>query len=271
MRPRARTHAGTRALRSADPTPDHAPVQAPDDAPTDAPADRVLVLFDIDGTLLTGDGAGFRAMQRAGESLFGAGFSSAGVAYAGRLDPLIVGELLCRNGIPDTPGAHSRFRRAYAEALSGALRERPVTRLPGALELARALSASPRAVTGLLTGNYRETGEMKLASAGLPMSLFDIHVWGDDAPGSPPHRDQLPPVARDRAREAGHRVNTPEHVVIIGDTPGDVRCAAAHGHRSLAVTTGRYGHDELSRSGASRVVSGLDDTAGLAEWICSER
>ena len=254
------TSAGTRALRSAESKEEPAGV-----AGTGA---GVLVLFDIDGTLLTGDGAGFRAMEEAGTALFGDGFSSDGVTYAGRLDPLIVSDLFELNGLGATPDRVDGFRRAYADALRRQLAVTPVRRLPGALELVEALAATDAAV-GVLTGNYEETGVMKLGSAGFDLTVFDVMVWGDDSPHDPPHRDHLPEVALRRFGGASRGGMRELPVVIIGDTPGDAGCAQAGGHACLGVTTGRFDEAALREAGASRVVPGLAETAELAAWVLS--
>ena len=60
-------------------------------------------------------------------------------------------------------------------------------------------------------------------------------------------------------------------VLIIGDTPHDVDCAAANGCRSLGVATGWFTVDDLESAGADRVVDDLSDTAGLLEWIVHDR
>jgi phosphoglycolate phosphatase-like HAD superfamily hydrolase len=226
----------------------------------------VLVLFDIDGTLLTGDGVGLRALRTAGCAMFGPEFRSDGVSYAGRLDPLITEDLLAANRVEATAAQREELRRRYAEALAAELEAAPVRRLTGALELVDAL-AEAGVTLGVLTGNYPETGAMKLASAEIPIETFEIRVWGDDSPEDPPHRDHLPKVAAERWLSAGRSALRAESVVIVGDTPGDVRCALTNGHACLAVATGRYDADALKREGATRTAADLRDTAAEAAWI----
>ena len=227
----------------------------------------MLVLFDIDGTLLIGDGIGLRAMQEAGRDLFGPPFTAEGVAYAGRLDPLIVADLFEANGVEPTIDRQIAFRLAYSEAMQRSLEAAPVRRLRGALELAAALEAEPEVTVGVLTGNYPETGMMKLRSADIPIELFRICVWGDDSPSDPPHRDHLPPVALRQYAELLGPPPAAERVLIIGDTPGDIGCAQAGGHQSLAVATGRHSAATLTAHGATRVVEDLADVEGLHGWV----
>jgi len=227
----------------------------------------VLVLLDIDGTLLAGDGVGMRALAAGGVDAFGRELIGDGVSYAGRLDPLIVMDLLTANGIEDTSENRDALRSAYVHRLAWELRDRPVRALRGAVEFVRALGALDGVTVGLLTGNFPETGELKLRSAGFDMDAFEVRVWGDDSPNDPPHRDHLPAVAVSRYLELRGEEIVAERVVVIGDTPGDVGCARAGGHRSLAVTTGRFDAAALGDAGADRVINGLEDAVELGTWI----
>jgi HAD superfamily hydrolase (TIGR01509 family) len=46
--------------------------------------------------------------------------------------------------------------------------------------------------------------------------------------------------------------------VLVGDTPWDVKAAAAAGVRTLAVRTGGFGHDELVQAGAANVFESVE-------------
>jgi phosphoglycolate phosphatase-like HAD superfamily hydrolase len=227
----------------------------------------VLVLFDIDGTLLTGDGVGMRAMREAGREIFGDAFTADGVEYAGRLDPLILSDLLEANGLEATIDQRIDFRLRYAQALERELDQRPVRRLQGARELVDALVEEQSVTLGVLTGNFPETGTMKLRSAGYELDAFEVCVWGDDSPHDPPHRDHLPKVAARRYAELRGGEIASERVVIIGDTPGDVGCATANGHHCLAVATGRYGLEDLEGHRPTRAIDGLSDHVHVRSWI----
>lgn len=150
----------------------------------------MLILFDIDATLLKTSRAGLLAMGDAGRELFGDGFVEEGVDFAGRLDPLILTELAALNGrLADGPTLLA-FRQAYGRALQRRLAVPGIAAaLPGVPELLDALA--PRAdageiTIGLLTGNFPETGELKIRAAGLRFEQFTVHAWGDDSPHTPP-------------------------------------------------------------------------------------
>lgn len=225
----------------------------------------MLILFDIDGTLYQGNGSGRAAFLRAGRKLFGESFSDERVSYAGRLDPVIFGDLLVQNGYPNTPETIDRARKL----IYGYLRENldsgefKQVAIPGSLELVRRLRQYDHITLGLLTGNWPETGRLKIASVGFDPDWFPISVWGDDGVD----RVDLPPVGRTRYADQLARDIEFGRILIVGDTIHDVRCAKAHGSPALAIASGRYTRDELVASGADLVVDTFDDTDFLVEWI----
>ena len=227
----------------------------------------MLILFDIDATLITTKGAGVRAMVDAGRCLYSPDFSSDGIDFAGRLDPLILTDLLAANGVEPTPEALAEMREVYRLTLADRLATIDASRpLPGVLALiARLAAISDRVTTGLLTGNFAETGSMKLQAAGIDPEGFTIQVWGDDSPHTPPARDHLPGVALQRASQAWGRTARGEEALVIGDTPHDIACARAHGCRVLAVATGKFGKDQLAH--ADLTLDDLADTEGVLRWI----
>lgn len=225
---------------------------------------RMLILFDIDGTLLLTERAGVHSMQDAGRELFGPSFSFDGIEFSGRLDTWIWSELARRNGIADAAGHHQRFRETYARHLHHRLATKPTARaLPGVIALVQELARRDDLTLGLLTGNYPETGRLKISHAGIDPEVFAVAAWADDGPT----RRDLPPVAMRRQGERTGRSIHPRDVVIIGDTPHDVDCARAHGCRSLAVGTGGCDLTMLRQCGADLTLPDLSDTARVVDWL----
>lgn len=224
----------------------------------------MLILFDIDGTLLLSQRAGLRAMQTAARELFGDHVSFDGVDFAGRLDPLIWNDVADNHGI-DAEAEHDRFRQGYARHLRILFdREASARLLPGVKELIEALRQREAVTLGLLTGNYPETGRMKIETAGLNPDIFPVAAWGCEALS----RTDLTPVAMQKYAELhGHAIEA-DQVIVIGDTIHDVRCATEHGCRSLAVGTGpAYSLEELKASGADLVLEDLSDTNRILGWM----
>ncbi len=224
----------------------------------------MLVLFDIDGTLLLSQHAGAQCMHDATRELYGDAFTFDGVEIAGRIDPQIWHDVALANGIDNPHEHHDRFREVYTRHLARRLAGANTVRvLPGVTALLEALGAVEGLTRGLLTGNYPETARLKIEAAGLDPEIFEVAAWGCDGRS----RRDLPGVAMDRhAAATGARI-APEEVVIIGDTPHDVDCARAHGCRSLAVATGPSSRDELVACEPDLLADDLSQTKEIISWI----
>lgn len=233
--------------------------------------DERLFLFDIDGTLIHSKGAGIVAMQRAAGRALNTDVDAASVDYAGRLDPLIMADMLSAAGHDPTPESLAAFRTAYAAELTALFDAgKAVARaLPGVHDVLETVFASPSAAVGLLTGNFEETGSLKLRAAGIDPARFHVRVWGDESPHAVPARDHLPEIGLARWSALTGRAMAGDRVIVIGDTPHDVACAKAHGCRSLAVATGRFSESELASAGADRTVADLTDVVSVTDWLLS--
>ncbi|MDA0802404.1 MAG: haloacid dehalogenase-like hydrolase [Planctomycetota bacterium] len=224
----------------------------------------MLVLFDIDGTLLRTDGVGVRA--------FVAGLAAArpqrkwsleGMTLAGQLDSRILKAACERAGEAHDDALVAAFRRHYSLALAAELATKPARAMPGMRELVRVLHERDDATIGLLTGNYSDTGRMKVASAGFDPDCFVANAFAED--GS--FRRDLTVAARRRDAQRRGSDLPPESVVIVGDTPDDVDCARHHGCRALAVATGFFGIDDLRAAGACHSVTDCSDTGAILAWM----
>lgn len=228
----------------------------------------MLILFDIDRTLIETDAVGIACLRDAGRSLFGPSFTVEGVAFGGRLDPLIIREMFANSNIEYTPDRAVAMRHAYHDRMKTAVRPGVSRALKGTAALVDALEALGESVTlGLLTGNFEETGRLKLAAAGFDTDRFPVRVWGDESPFDPPAREHLPPIGMQRYHTLRGRPVPAERVVVIGDTEHDVSCALLNGCRALGVATGHATADDLARAGAHRVVQDLSDTPDLLRWL----
>jgi len=226
--------------------------------------DARLILWDVDGTLLHSGGAGRAAMAAAGCALFGAHFSLDGVEMGGQLDSAIWAALCHTNGIAGPPDHEPRFRSTYAGLLEQRLGSGPPAQLlPGIAALVSALGSRPALTQGILSGNYPETGRLKVASAGLDPDAFRVCAWGPDAAT----REALVPVALERhAAHTGARID-PKHVTIVGDTLRDIACARANGCRVLSVATGMVAADELAADEPDLLLGDLTDFEGVLAWL----
>ncbi len=223
-----------------------------------------LLLFDVDGTVLLSNGAGGRAMTRAGERLFGSSFTFE-VDTSGMLDPHIYRDLVTANPHLDMDAMHDMFRDTYVETLEAELK-RPGSHayaLPGVEDLLATLETFENLTLGLLTGNYGAAAALKFRSAGLNADLFAITAFGDEAATRP----GLVKVALQKYRGLKEEKLEPRQVVVIGDTPKDIDCARANGCVAFGVATGRYSADELRAAGADMVVESLLEPSPLLELL----
>ena len=229
----------------------------------------MLLLFDIDGTLLITKRSGITAMEMAGRELFSPTFTVQGVDFAGRLDPLISLDLFARNGVEATSTHLAAFRDGYRRYLQQLLSDGTdrTQALPGVHGLIERLAKMDGVTLGLLTGNWPETGKFKLRSAGLDPEVFEISVWGDESPHAHPAREHLPVVALQRYRARHGRDIEPRRVAIIGDTPHDVHCARVNGCRVLGVGTGLFTAEQLVASGADHAMATLADEQAALAWL----
>lgn len=224
---------------------------------------RRLVLFDVDGTLVVG-GPAREAFREALISVFGTAGEIDSHEFSGKTDPQIARELLRDAGFDDgqiDTGLAPLWWR-YLQELEWRLTEDPVEVLPGVRELLDALEALETVALGLVTGNILEGARLKLGSAELD-GRFPVGAFGSDAEA----RDRLPGVAVQRAHQQWGVAFPPRSVVIVGDTPRDVACGRAGGHRTVAVATGRISRAVLEDTGPDRIFTDLARTDRVVEAL----
>jgi phosphoglycolate phosphatase len=216
----------------------------------------LLVLWDVDGTLLNAGGVGSDMYGAVFTQLFGRTLE-AHAPMAGRTDRAIILQTLEMAGVPDPRQFVDPFIAGLTAQAPAALEAVSVRgrALPGAAAALTAL-ASARVQQSVLTGNIRPMAEVKLAAVGLsdPLDLR-IGAYGDD------HeiRAELVHIARRRAAAAGGDF-AGSATVLIGDTPLDIEAALSAGARAVGVATGSYPAADLLAAGAHTVLPDLTDT-----------
>lgn len=217
-----------------------------------------LVLFDIDGTLLSARGAGARALRGALVDVFGQPGPIGAYSMGGRTDPQIVRELMTAVGItveeiePRLDDVWALYLRNLREEI-GRTRVQALPGVPALLD--RVEAGGEPTVLGLLTGNVLEGARMKVDAAGLAFDRFRVGAYGSD------HwqRPELPAVAAARARELMGVDYAGKEIVIIGDTPFDIACGEHLGVRTIAVATGTHPAEELATCRPDYLFDDLSD------------
>jgi phosphoglycolate phosphatase len=229
--------------------------------------DDVLVLWDIDGTLLNSGGVGRDLYNAVFFQLFGRSLP-VHAPMAGRTDRAIILETLTLAGVREPRRYVDPFIAglgAYAPSMRSAVASRGQA-LPGA---SAALTLVGRhAHQSVLTGNIRSLAEVKLAALGLREGLdLCIGAYGDD------HEDRAQLVEVARRRAAGvhgwsfSSAFAGTSTVVIGDTPLDVSAALSAGARAVGVATGSYSAADLMTAGAHAVLPSLTDTSLVVETL----
>jgi phosphoglycolate phosphatase len=217
----------------------------------------ILVLWDIDGTLVDTAGHGRHAFQEAFEAVMGR--SPEPVEFAGRTDHQIALAMLNkeREALPRLLEQLAAALEARKEMMS-----RDGHAYPGVPETLAALHGREDVVQSLLTGNIEANAVLKVGAFGLERWLdFEVGAYGSD-----PHeeRSELVAVARERVRA---KYGEPARAVLVGDTPHDVRAAHEAGARAVAVATGFSAVEALHASRPDVLLDDLRDTAAAVEAI----
>ncbi|MGH7731721.1 MAG: HAD family hydrolase [Candidatus Eiseniibacteriota bacterium] len=217
-----------------------------------SPRHRLVWLFDVDGTLLLTDGAAREAFAFAVRERLGVEDDLRDIAFAGRTDPVILGDILAKHGRALPDGEAPRFwatARGRMEALLTPGRGRL---LPGISELLAAVGEEPSWVSALLTGNTTGMARIKLEHFGIA-ERFAFGAFGEEADD----RNALAKVAVARARE---RYGVPPgRCIVVGDTEHDIACARAASARVMAVATGVRDREALAAHRPDLLVDDFSD------------
>lgn len=218
-----------------------------------------LVLFDIDGTLVDSGKQPRRAFAEAMLEVYGETGDIYHHDFSGKTDPRIMLDLLSEVGFTrdDVIRWLPSARDAYLDRLDEYLHRDHMRLLPGLPALLDVLAARKDVALGLLTGNFERGARIKLSRFGIE-GYFRFGSYGDEQFD----RNDLPPVALDRAHALLGRRFDPADALIVGDSLRDVECAQAHGLKVLAVSTGWTPPGKLAAANPDWLIDSLEDAAG---------
>jgi len=215
---------------------------------------RTVLLFDVDGTLITSGGAGRRAVESTIAQRFGDDHGCT-FSFGGMTDRGIFRTALTNLGQTVTEGLIDALLAQYVDALRRevATTDRSIYHMHvGVTEVLDAVSGRDGVAVGLGTGNVEVGARIKLEPVGLN-PYFDFGGYGSDAEP----RADLIAAGADRGAQRLGVTRERCRVVIIGDTLRDVEAAHAIGGECLAVATGAAPSETLRASRAELVVDDL--------------
>jgi phosphoglycolate phosphatase len=224
-----------------------------------------VLLFDVDGTLITTGGVGRRAIERAFQVRYGRADACGGFRFDGMTDRRIARQGLAAIGRPSDDAEIDRLLADYVAVLEEEVRNADIARyrlhagMQSALDAARQL---PHVAVGLGTVNIGHGARVKLDRVGV-YERFAFGGFGSD------HEDR-PTLIRIGAERGAKRLGRPLaecRVVVIGDTPKDVEAARSIGAESLGVGTGSFNADQLLAIGATFAFPDLAAPGALAALL----
>jgi phosphoglycolate phosphatase-like HAD superfamily hydrolase len=225
---------------------------------------RRLVLFDIDGTLVTDGGASREAFDAALRTTYGYDGDLRRYDFSGRTDPQITYMVLRDAGLSDEV-IESKLEELWDVYLSGLERNLSTGRaraLEGVMEVVARLHEHADVHLALLTGNLERGARLKLDAPGLN-AYFPFGAFGSDSSV----RTELPPFAVQRAEQHLGQRFSGRDVVIIGDSIYDVRCGVPHDATTIAVASGRTAGDVLRAENPTHYFDSLRDTDAVVQAI----
>ena len=222
-----------------------------------------LVLFDIDGTLLSAGRAARESILAALSQVYGWAGPADSHDFSGKTDPQIIRELI-RESVGDER-CEAQLLRAldvYLAELARRLTPEAVVPKPGVGQLLARLAAEPAVTLALLTGNLEKGARIKLEPPGFN-GFFPFGAFGSDSAD----RYELPALAVARARERTGREFRGKAVVVVGDSVHDVACGRAIGVHAVAVATGPTRADRLAAEKPDVLLESFADVDRAVEAI----
>jgi phosphoglycolate phosphatase len=214
----------------------------------------VVVLFDVDETLVHTGGSGARSWKAAFQKLYGVPADIGEHSSAGETDPQVARATF--TGVLGHDPSDDELDQIYVEYLLHLAEDILVSEhyrlLPG-VEACLAHLGRSGVLLGLVSGAMEGAARTKLIPANLNR-FFIFGAYGSDSAD----RAELTGLAIEKASRLHARL-TPSQVFVVGDTPKDIEAARAAGAVSVGVATGHYSVDELTAAGGDQVLASLEE------------
>jgi phosphoglycolate phosphatase len=215
----------------------------------------LVVLFDIDETLIHSGGAGTRSWSAAFQAIYGLPADIGQHSGAGETDPQVArATFKAVIGHEPSDDELSHIYARYLDHLADDILTSPEYKvLPGAVATLGALNQAG-VLLGLVSGAMEGAARTKL----VPPSLNRYFVFGGYGSDSP-DRIELTKAAIHKATLLHHGLSA-DQVFVVGDTPHDIDAAKGAGAVSVGVASGHFSVDELRAAGAHHVLASLEES-----------
>ncbi|ACF42832.1 HAD family hydrolase [Pelodictyon phaeoclathratiforme] len=225
---------------------------------------KKLVLFDIDGTLLSVNKINRSVLVDALTEVYGTAGSAGTHNFAGKMDSTIFYEVLRNAGLSegDIAAKFELAKKTYIEMFRAHAKPSDVLLMEGIRELLEELSGHSDVMLALLTGNFEASGRHKLLLPEIN-HYFPFGAFADDAPS----RNELPAIAVEKAYQLSGIKFFNHDIIIIGDTEHDIACARVLNAKSIAVATGTYSMEDLKQHHPHVLYENLGRTAVVLDEI----
>jgi phosphoglycolate phosphatase-like HAD superfamily hydrolase len=221
---------------------------------TPPPTRPVVVLFDVDETLVHTGGAGARSWKAAFQKLYGIPADIGAHTSAGETDPQVA-RATFRGVLQRDPSADElgRLYAQYLLSLADEIWASEQYRVLTGAEQTLVRLGEAGVLLGLVSGAMEGAARTKL----MPGNLNRYFVFGGYGSDSP-DRAELTKLAIDKATRL-HGQIAPAQIFVVGDTPLDIKAAQAAGVVSVGVASGHYSTKELVAAGGDHVLGSLED------------
>jgi phosphoglycolate phosphatase-like HAD superfamily hydrolase len=225
----------------------------------------ILILFDIDGTLISPGKGAREALSQAIEEILEEPVRIDRGFCAGKTDPMIIANFLTKAGCmhEEFPLLLKMISKRYLELLEEKYTAHDDGFIyPGIPELLDELMMNGNIYLALLTGNLECGARIKLEPYGLN-DYFPVGAFGDDGF----MRTDLPRVALQRAESFYEIKFEPSNIVVFGDTADDVTCGKLLHARTIAIVRNPSLEDLVITSKPDHIFKNTEDTDSLIAAI----
>lgn len=223
---------------------------------------KKLLLFDIDGTLVSRHEGHNEAFAVAFKEVHGLYASIHMVDYHGKTDQQIIRDVLSSCGVSEDAidAKMNQFMQVMSDYYVAVGPNLTTDLFEGVGKTLEALNSDDH-LLGLVTGNLEPIAHTKLGRADID-KYFTLGGFGNEAVD----RSALVLNAIEKAKQQ-FGFQQDDNVFVIGDTPRDIDAATRAGVKSIGVTTGAYSSVQLAQAGAASITTSVGDTEAFLKAV----